>query len=207
MISSKDDPTAAANQAGRPNGGAGTPAAPDATGAASIDKVRDILFGNQVREFERRFARLEERIIKETIDLKEDVRNRVEALEQYTKKEMESLADHLKADHDDRVESDAAISRELKETAASLGRRITALDEQLGKSQRELRQQILEQNQRLSDDIRKKMDEVLAALAHEAQTLRSDKADRATLAALLTEMAMRLTNDFAMPEVEAAGNA
>jgi hypothetical protein len=32
----------------------------DPTGAASIDKVRDILFGNQVREFERRFARLEE---------------------------------------------------------------------------------------------------------------------------------------------------
>ncbi len=37
------------------------------------------------------------------------------------------------------------------------------------------------------------MDEVLATLANEAQTLRSDKADRATLAALLTEMAMRLT--------------
>jgi hypothetical protein len=207
MISSKDDPSAAANQGGRPNGGAGTPAAPEAGGAASIDKVRDILFGNQVREFERRFARLEERIIKETIDLKEEVKNRVDALEHYTKREMESLTDHLKADHDDRVESDAALSRELKDTATSLGRRITTLDEQLAKSQRELRQQLLEQNQRLSDDIRRKMDEVLASLAHEAQTLRSDKADRATLAALLTEMAMRLTNDFPMPDVEEAGNA
>lgn len=179
MISSTDDPSAAAPDTG-----------------ASIDKVRDILFGNQVREFERRFARLEERIIKETLDLKEDVKNRVDALEQYTKKEMESLADKLKADHDDRVESDA-----------SLARRITALDEQVAKGQRELRQQILEQHQRLSDDIRKKMDEVLAALAREAQTLRSDKADRATLAALLTEMAMRLTNDFHLPDVEEAGNA
>jgi uncharacterized protein YoxC len=179
MISSTGDPSAAAPDTG-----------------ASIDKVRDILFGNQVREFERRFARLEERIIKETNDLKEDVRSRVEALEQYTKKEMESLADHLKADHDERVESDA-----------SLARRITALDEQAAKGQRELRQQILEQHQRLSDDIRKKMDEVLATLAHEAQSLRSDKADRATLAALLTEMAMRLTNDFQMPDVEEAGNA
>ena len=49
------------------------------------------------------------------------------------------------------------------------------------------------------------MDEVLATLASEAQTLRSDKADRATLAALLTEMAMRLTNDFPIPDAE--GNA
>jgi exonuclease VII large subunit len=193
MISSTGDPSAAASDTGRSNGGE---RAGDPTGAASIDKVRDILFGNQVREFERRFARLEERIIKETNDLKDDVRNRVEALEQYTKREMESLADRLRADHDERVESDA-----------SLGRRITGLDEQTAKSQRELRQQILEQHQRLSDDIRKKMDEVLAALAHEAQTLRSDKADRATLAALLTEMAMRLTNDFQMPDVEEAGNA
>jgi uncharacterized phage infection (PIP) family protein YhgE len=184
MISSTGDPSAAAPDTGQ------------SSGAASIDKVRDILFGNQVREFERRFARLEERIIKETIDLKEDVKNRVDALEQYTKKELESLADHLKADHDERVEADA-----------SLARRVTTLDEQLAKGQRELRQQILEQHQRLSDDIRKKMDEVLAALAHEAQTLRSDKADRATLAALLTEMAMRLTNDFQMPDVEEAGNA
>jgi hypothetical protein len=193
MISSTGDPSAAAPDTGRSNGGE---RAGDPTGAASIDKVRDILFGNQVREFERRFARLEERIIKETNDLKEDVRSRVEALEQYTRKEMESLGDRLKADHDERVESDA-----------SLARRITALDEQAAKGQRELRQQILEQHQRLSDDIRRKMDEVLAALAHEAQTLRSDKADRATLAALLTEMAMRLTNDFQMPDVEEAGNA
>jgi uncharacterized protein YoxC len=193
MISSTGDPSAAAPETGRSNGGE---RAGDPTGAASIDKVRDILFGNQVREFERRFARLEERIIKETNDLKEDVRSRVEALEQYTRKEMESLGDRLKADHDERVESDA-----------SLARRITAVDEQAAKGQRELRQQILEQHQRLSDDIRKKMDEVLAALAHEAQALRSDKADRATLAALLTEMAMRLTNDFQLPDVEEAGNA
>jgi len=53
MISSTGDPSAAASHTGA------EPAA-----AASIDKVRDILFGNQVREFERRFARLEERIIK-----------------------------------------------------------------------------------------------------------------------------------------------
>jgi DNA repair exonuclease SbcCD ATPase subunit len=207
MISSTDDPSATANQAGRPNGGdrAATPAPAEPSSAASIDKVRDILFGNQVREIDRRFARLEERILKETGDLKADVWNRVAALEDFTKPELESLADHVKAEHDDRVESDAGLSREIKESAASLQRRIAALDEQLAKSQRELRQQILEQHQRLSDDIRKKMDEVLASLAQEAQTLRNDKADRATLAALLTEMAMRLTNDFPIPDAE--GNA
>src|SRR6187401_2241566 len=44
---------------------------------ASLDKVRDILFGSQMRDVERRFARLEERLLKETTDLKDDVRRRL----------------------------------------------------------------------------------------------------------------------------------
>ncbi|HJZ73252.1 MAG TPA: hypothetical protein VKE51_16025 [Vicinamibacterales bacterium] len=204
MISSKDDLSASANDAARPGGG--DLAKADAGGAASIDKVRDILFGNQVREFDRRFARLEDRIVKEAGDLKEEVRSRLAALEQYTKTEVESLADHIKTEYNGRVGAYDAVSREIKETAAAFDRRATTIDEQLAKSQRELRQQILEQNQRLTDEIRRKIDEVLARLSHESRELRNDKADRATLAALLNEMAMRLTNDLPLPDAEDAGN-
>src|SRR5262245_36278718 len=41
----------------------------DPAGGASLDKVRDILFGVQMRDYERRFARLEERLLKDTSDL------------------------------------------------------------------------------------------------------------------------------------------
>ena len=78
-------------------------------------------------------------------------------------------------------------------------RRTAALDEQLAKGQREIRQHILEQQQRLGEDVRERIEEVLAALARESQTLRHDKADRASLAALLQEMAMRLTGEFEIP--------
>jgi hypothetical protein len=40
------------------------------------------------------------------------------------------------------------------------------------------------------------VEEVLSRLAHEAQELRTDKTDRKALAALLTEMAMRLNGDM-----------
>jgi len=205
MISSKDqdavktDGTGSATVADRA-------AAGDVAGGASIDKVRDILFGTQLREFERRFARLEERMLKETTDLRADVKTRLDALELYARKESESLADQIKGEHEDRVESTAGLSRELQETAKSLERRTTTVDEQLSKGQRELRQQMLEQHQRLSDDVRKRMDDVLAALARESQELRSDKADRTTLAALLNEMAMRLTNDLEPSGAGDAGN-
>jgi hypothetical protein len=193
---------------------ANEPAADDASravsgegaGAASLDKVRDILFGGHMRDVERRFARLEERLLKETSDLKDDVRRRLDALELYARNETESLAGQIKAEHEDRVESDSRLSRDAGETARSIERRITTLDEQVSKSQRELRSQMLEQHQRLTDDIRHKMEDVLATLARETGELRTDKADRTAIASLLTEMAMRLTNQFRLPNTEDAGN-
>ncbi|MBW4571424.1 MAG: hypothetical protein KME31_26440 [Tolypothrix carrinoi HA7290-LM1] len=51
----------------------------------SLDKVRDILFGNQMREVERKFARLEERLIKECTNLRDENRKRLDSLESYFK--------------------------------------------------------------------------------------------------------------------------
>jgi hypothetical protein len=204
MITSNDEHSATTHEAD------GTGIDPvrqaDSSGGSSIEKVRDILFGSHLREFERRFARLEERLVKETSDLKADVRSRLDALEAYARHETESLAGQIRAEHDGRVESHGALSRENGEATRSLERRAAALDEQLAKSQRDLRQHMLDQHQRLSEEIRSKMDDVLAALAREAQELRADKTDRATLASLLNEMAMRLTNDFHVPGAEDARN-
>ena len=173
---------------------------------ASLDKVRDILFGNQMRDVERRFARLEDRLLKETTDLKEDVRRRLDTLEAYMRRETESLEGQIKSERGDRVDAHAGLSNEMKESARSLERRATSIDEQHSKGQREIRQQMLEQHQRLSDDLRQKVEEILGTLARTANELRTDKADRATIAALLTEVAMRLTDEFRIPGAEDVGN-
>jgi hypothetical protein len=198
----KDDHSRVVDEDGR---GPSERSAAEPPGGASIDKVRDILFGNQVREFERRFARLEDRIVKETNDLKAQLIARVEALDVFSRKEFESLAERFNAEHEARVESLGDVSRELKAAAEAVERRTSSLDDQLARNLRDIRQQILDQGQRLSDDIHRKTDDVLAALAHEAHELRSDKADRSAIAALLNEMAMRLTADFQVADPEDAG--
>jgi len=178
---------------------------PEASGA-SIDKVRDILFGGQMREVDRRFARIEERLTKELADLRDDLRKRLDTLDAHVRRENDALADLLKAERTDRTDAHGALSGELKEQARTHERRASAIDDQLTKGHRDLRQQILEQHQQLSDEIRQKADEILATLAREAQQLRSDKTDRSALAALLTEVAMRLNNEFHIPGVEDARN-
>ena len=43
------------------------------TGAGNVDKIRDILFGSQMRDYETRFARLEETLAKEISDMLEKI--------------------------------------------------------------------------------------------------------------------------------------
>lgn len=176
--------------------------APGDDSAGNIDKVRDILFGGQMRDYDRRFQRLEERLVQEVGELKDDLRKRLAALEQFMKQEVASLADRITTEHDERTNATKDLSREARESAMAFEKKTGQLDDQIGRVQRELRQQILELQQRMSDDLREKVDDVLARLAREANELRSDKTDRATLAALLTEMAMRLNNELTIPGLD-----
>ena len=184
----------------------GGPAPTSDANAASLDKVRDILFGVQLKDVDRRFARLEERLTKETADLKDDLRKRLGALEQYVRGEVDALSERLRAEQEQRNDGAAQLSRELKELFAGFERRTAQIDEQLGRAQRELRQQLLDQHRQLSDEITGKGEEVLGALSRESQQLRNDKTDRAALASLLSEMALRLTNEFRLPTGEGGGN-
>jgi Skp family chaperone for outer membrane proteins len=164
-------------------------------GGASLDKVRDILFGGQMRDLDRRFARVEERLTKETLQLEDDLRKRLATVESFARAESEALAQRIKAEYDARSEATSDLSRQMQDRYAELEKKAGLLDDQIARAQRELRQQILETHQRLADEIREKVDAVLARLRQEADDLRTDKADRVTLAALFTEMAMRLTHE------------
>ncbi len=168
-------------------------------GVGNIDKVRDILFGGQMRDYERRFAKLEERLARDTAELKDEVKKRLAALTEFVKHETETLAGRIKTEHDERTDATKDLSRELRDASKAVEKKTGQLDDQLTRTQRELRQQLLELNKQLTDEIGRKADEVLARMAQEAHELRVDKADRATIAALLQEVALRLTNELTLP--------
>lgn len=165
----------------------------------NIDKIRDILFGGQMRDYERRFARLEERLGKEVADLRDDTRRRFDALETFIKQELEALGERLQTEQRTRDEAVQDVSRALKDTGQGLERKLAQFDEQTTRTQRELRQQILDQSKSLSDEMRQKRDELTALIEREVAALGNDKTDRAALAALFSEVALRLTNEFKIP--------
>ena len=138
--------------------------------------------------------------------MKDDVKKRLAALEQFIKKETESLADRLKTEHDERTDGAKDLAKELKEAGRTFEKKTAQLDDQLAKGQRELRQHMLDQYQKLTDEIRLKSEEVLRRLAQDSNELRTEKADRAALASLFTEMAMRLNDEFTLPGADGDRN-
>jgi hypothetical protein len=165
----------------------------------NVDKIREILFGGQMREYDKKFARLEDRLTKESTEVREDTKRTVAALETFVKKEFEALANRLQAEQLSRETSVDGVSRELLYTTKALETKLAQFDNQSVQAQRDLRQQLLEQSKSLSEEIRRKYDEVSTVLAREVAELNNDKTDRASLPALFTELALRLNSDFKIP--------
>lgn len=164
-------------------------------GAASVDKIRDILFGSQIKNYEARFARLEDTLARETTELKETMQRRFESVEGFFRKEAEALAGRLKAEREERNEALKGIARDLKGASDSLAKKILELENKTAEEQSSLRQELMQESRKLLEEIRHKSDSLAALVERRANELRDQKVDRAALASLLTEMALQLSED------------
>jgi len=171
-------------------------------GAGNVDKIRDILFGSQMRDYESRFARLEETLIKETLEIRDTNKRRFDQLESFVKSELEALQNRLKAERDERSDKDTQQSRELKETADAISRRLRDLDDRETDSERKLRNDLLQQARDLNDEIRARHEDMSSLLDKRVTELRDSKTDRAALASMFSEVALRLSDQFQIPGSE-----
>jgi len=155
------------------------------SGSGNIDKIRDILFGSNMRDYEQRFARLEEALKKESADLRDTTRRHLESLEAFVHKELAALEARLNTERDER-----------SSTAASIFKKIGEMESIETQSNREIRNDLLQQSKELADAIRSKGEELIALLERRSQELQHTKTDRAALAGLFNEVALRLTDQF-----------
>lgn len=169
--------------------------ASDIGGSGNLDKVRDILFGSQMQEYEKRFNRLEERLGNECATLRNDTKKRLDSIETYIKQEIESLAETVKKQQTAQDEALKQLELEQRNQTTSINEKLSQLDEKGSRTASDLRQQILEQSKNLDDEIRRKFAEMLAVIERETQELHKDKANRSTLSALFAEIAIRLRNE------------
>lgn len=158
----------------------------------SLDKVRDILFGGQMRAVEGRLQALEERMLHEQAQMRADLGNQLSAVEADVRRELRSLAEQAAADRAKRAEELKALGADLRDALRGLERRHVKLEELTGKADAELRDGILEQARTVSAQIERLTQRLTSDLNREVAGLRHDKADVATLVGVFSDMAGRL---------------
>lgn len=91
--------------------------ASNAAEGTSMEQVRELLMGTQLKDLENRILRQEERFLQEIADLRDTLKNRTESLENFMKSESSSLMHRLK---EEKTERTAAIKSEQRERTENI---------------------------------------------------------------------------------------
>ena len=171
------------------------PAPPNDVAPESLDKVRDILFGGQMRAVESRLQGLEERLMREQAVIRSDFDKRLADLDASAKRDAQTLGDRLNAERTKRTEELKALSAEIKEILRSLEKRHVKLEELSGLADAEIRDQILQQSRAIGAEIERLSQRVTTDLNREVASLRNDKTDVSAIVGVFSDMATRLAGE------------
>ena len=172
----------------RPDNGAASAEAPP----ESLDKVRDILFGGQMRAVESRLQGLESRLLQAQDSLRTEFTKQVDALDGTLQKEVQGLADRLTAERAKRTEELKSLGAQLKEALQNLEQRHLKLEATSGEADADLREGILQHSKAVSADLSRLAERLTAELTRSFQELKAEKASLSALASLFSDMASRL---------------
>jgi hypothetical protein len=178
-------------------------AAPNDGPPESLDKVRDILFGGQMRAVESRLQGLEERIMREQSAMRSDFNKQLADIDASAKRDAQTLGERVVAERTKRTEELKALSTEMKEILRSLEKRHVKLEELSGLADAEIRDQILQQSRAIAAEIERLSQRVTADLNREVASLRNDKADVSALVSVFSDMATRIAGESRPPAKQA----
>lgn len=168
----------------------------------NIDKIRDILFGSQTRQIDKKLIAMDGKIDKEIASLRSETKTTFDTLEQFVRKELQSLSDQLTSEKSGNAESVENLAGKISDTRKTLDKKISQLNDKVIKDQRETQEQILQQAKNLMEEMHQKNDVIQKRLDQSVEELAYEKTDRLTLANLMMEAGMRLKDEFQLPEPE-----
>ncbi len=165
---------------------AAPPAAP-ASPFGDLDQVRNILFGEESREIQDRFASMEAHFNEVIASLKDSVDKQFKAMEASVKKQNDALSKRLNNEKDKRTEADANLAQDLVDNRAEL-------DDRIDETERAFRQELKTEADNAAEDRDKRFADVEARLEKAVAQLGDDKTDRHSLADLLDQLSAGLRN-------------
>lgn len=177
------------------------PKKPAADGGAdrNVDQIRDILFGGQMRDYERRFQELNQRLEADLARMRDTQDKRLAQIDKRIDDQLDKLGKQLRQEIEDRNgavdDLESRVQQAARTTRGEINKALDALGHELAQSDERLRGALADLNATLSA----RASDAEAASARAGAELRAEKVGRDDLAALLTEFALRLRGDFDLP--------
>jgi exonuclease VII large subunit len=172
--------------------------------APGVDKIRELLFGNQMQDYDRRFSLLEERFQQKLRDVEGESTRTVASLESSLKKLVESVAGQLRQEQELRSDADKELGQGLRELIQGCEKRLGQLSDKLATLEREFTDRLGRESQVLRDDVRRRNEDTRASIERMFSELSNVKTDRNLLAGLFVEIARCLNQDVTPKGVKAA---
>ncbi len=156
----------------------------------NVDKIREILFGGQIRDFDRRFTEIEQRMsnmIESTVKkLEQDLVKRNTHIENKLDQLIDQLKDDQKASAEDWKENIDQIKTQLNLDLKQLESKI---HQELHSAKVELREENKQTNQLMQSNTK----QLKSDMERETNTLKASKAGKADIAAALQELALQFS--------------
>jgi len=165
--------------------------------APGVDKIRELLFGNQMQDYDRRFETMEERFEQKLEASEGEAAKSLNRLEASMKKQLDSLTSQFRDEKEQRADADKSLDRGLREYVSTVEKRAAQTADHLARLERDFGERLERASQELRDEIRKRNEEMQKTVERMFAELNNVKTDRNLLAGLFVEIAKCLNQDVA----------
>lgn len=161
----------------------------------SVGKIRDILFGGHMREYEIRFQNLEAHLQSESRRAQDEIERRFGRLEDYIREEFSKLSSRLQHETSERTAATKTLETTISTAEGRMSSIMQTLDTGLKQDYQDLRRNLYDLGLEQEQKLREARGELIASMQTHSRQLQNDKLGRDTLATLLDDLAARVRTD------------
>jgi len=172
----------------------------DADADRNVDQIRDILFGGQMRDYERRFQEFGQRLEAEMSRLRESQDKRLAQMDKRVDEQLEKLSRQLRQEVGDRNQAVDDLETRVQQAARSARVEVNNALDGVGSELKAVDERLRDALSELGAALNDRAAEAAASVARASAELRADKLGREDLSGMLAELALRLKGDFDLPK-------
>ena len=161
----------------------------DGGNAESLDKIREILFGNQSRDIDVRFQQLEDRISESIGGLRALLTERADSMVQQIQGEVQQLRDQFESRQGAADRRRSELDERLIHTTNDLRQQVGALSENLSAAERLLRDEVSGKLSELGQQLSTQMNAARDHLQGQISQISSDSVPRKSFGDALRQLA------------------